>query len=436
MNNTVESLRQFRLAVYQTLWPSRDAAFDIIDAIAASRDARSAVEVSLSPTFQRSFASVYKGIQRTRIAEQDLTRLLVEQAESCGTLNFDGWALYALDHTPYPRQSAPTVSDRGYVHGADGVVIGHHYSLLGRVMYETGSWVGMVCCQRIATYQTPSQVGAAQIERLKAHSNQPRIITADSEYVTDEILDQADETTRLLIRFRSNRKLFSAPEPRPDRARGRKPIHGQKIKLNQQDSLQQPQTSIRIDEADGRCIEIGVWTGMHVESRPDIEVCAVRVEVFTPDKKPRYKRPLWLCWTGPAQMDWGEFWRVYLKRFCLECVHQFTKNSLAWTRGRFGYTGREQRWTWLVMLAYWQLLLAAPLARDLCRPWEKAKPDGELPTPGRVQREWVRLYREVGRVARPPKVRGKGSGRAKGSRPPPRLRYEVVCKSQKAIAES
>ena len=86
---TLESLRQFRQAVYQQLHPSRDAAFEIIDAIAASRDARSAVEISLSPTMQRTFASVYKGIEPTRIDQEGLQDLLVSQAQSTGTLLFD-----------------------------------------------------------------------------------------------------------------------------------------------------------------------------------------------------------------------------------------------------------------------------------------------------------------------------------------------------------
>ena len=85
-------------------------------------------------------------------------------------------------------------------------------------------------------------------------------------------------------------------------------------------------------------------------------------------------------------MNWLTFWRVYLKRFCIESVHQFTKNLLAWTDARLGYTVREERWSWLVMLAYWQLLLAAPLANDSRRPWQKPtaaakftpRPTGEL----------------------------------------------------------
>lgn len=436
IKKTLEPLNQFRSAVYQTIDPSRDAAFEIIDAIAASRDARSAVEVSLSSTFERKFSSVYKGVERARFDEEKLIPLLISTAEQNGTFTLDGWALYALDHSPYPRKSAPTVSNRGYVHGAEGIVVGHQYSLLGRVMHETGSWVGVVDCQRIATHQTPTRVGADQIAQLKASAQLPCIITGDSEYVTDEILDEADEKTRLLIRFRSNRKLFRAPQEKlPDsqgkKPRGRKAQHGEKIQLNKEETLREPDQQLRVEQSNGGWVIISVWKNVHVQSRPNLPICAVRVEVFQANGKRCYQRPLWLAWTGPAEMDWAKFWRVYLKRFCIECVHQFTKNSLAWTRGRFGYTGREERWTWMVMLAYWNLLLAAPAARDLARPWEKPVPAGQLPTPGRVQRDYQRIFREVGSPARSPKVRGIGSGRPKGFRPQPRTRFSVVYKSQK-----
>lgn len=416
------------------LRPSPDAAFETIDAIASSRDARSAVEVSLSPTMERNFASVYKGVERTRIDEDRLRPLLVQTAEQVGTLLFDGWALYALDHSPYPRPTAPTVSDRGYVHGAEGIVIGHRYSLLGRVMHESGSWVGVVNVARIETHQTPTQVGAAQIAQLKTEATLPNIISMDSEYVTDPILDEADERNRLLIRLRGNRKLFRPPEPKPEGSRGAPRKHGEKIQLNREETLREPDRVIRVEEKGGGWTIISLWENVHVQSRPNLPLCAVRVEVFRASGKRRYDRPLWLIWTGPAEMDWAQFWRVYLKRFCLECVHQFTKNSLCWTRGRFGYTGREERWTWMVMLAYWLLLLAAPVAKDICRPWEKPTPDGKLPTPGRVQRDYFRIFCEVGSPTRPPKVRGIAPGRPKGYRPAPRPRFRVVYKGEKAAA--
>lgn len=429
-SNTIEPLIQFRQILYQKLAPSRDAAFEIIDAIASSRDARSAVEISLSPTMERKFSSVYKGIERTRIDKENLHPLLVKQAEASGELWFDGWALYALDHTPYPRRTAPTVSDRGYVHGADGRVIGHRYSLLGRVMYEQGSWIGIVDLQRIASYQSPAVVGAAQIADLTAKATWPCIISADSEYPVETILDQAGEKVRLLIRLRGNNKLFGEPEPRPEGKRGAPKKHGRKIKLNREETLGEPTRRLRVEEADGGWVVISVWEQMHFKSRPNLPLCVVRVESFKANGERRFHRPLWLLWSGPAEMDWASFWRVYLRRFCLECVHQFTKNSLAWTRGRFGYTGREERWTWLVMLAYWQLLLAAPVARDIRRPWEKPTPDGRLPTPARVQRDYLRIFREIGSPTSSPKVRGIPPGRPRGYRPPPRPRYKIVYKGR------
>ena len=434
--STLEPLRQFRQAVYQTLSPSRDAAFEIMDAIAASPTARSAVEVSLAPTLLRNFCSLYKGIERTRIDLAQLRPWLVREAERAGHLLIDGWAVYALDHTPYPRPTAPTVRDRSYVHGAQGVEIGHQYSLLGRVMHDTGSGVGVVDCTRIQTHHTPTEVGAQQITRLKAQARVPRIISADSEYVTDQILDTADHQTRLLIRFKGNRKLDGAPQRKRAGERGRRPQQGAKLKLNQVETLRPPEQSLCVAEADGGWTVISVWENVHVESRPHLSLCAVRVEVFAAHGQRRYKRPLWLAWSGEASMNWASFWRIYLRRFCLECVHQFTKNSLAWTRGRFSSTGREERWSWLVLLAYWQLLLAAPLAREVCRPWEKPTRSGTLLTPGRVQRDYLRIFWLVGSPTRPPKERGMAAGRAKGYHPLPRPRYRVVYKGKEEAVEA
>lgn len=421
-------LRQFRQEVYQMFAPSRDAAFEIIDAIASSPDARSAVEISLSPTMKRKFHSVYKGIERTRVDEENLRSLLVRQAEASGELTFDGYAIYALDHSPYPRRAAHTVSDRGYVHGADGRVIGHRYSLLGRVMHSSGSWVGVVDCERIATHQSPGQVGAVQIERLKAKAKLPQIITADSEYPIAGILDCADERTRLLIRLRGSNTLYAEPEPRPAAKRGASAKHGSKLKLNRPETLKFPTYQTSVEEANGGRTLISVWERVHFKSRPGHALSIVRVECFKADGRPCFETPLWLVWTGPAKMDWATLWKVYLKRFRVECVHQFTKNSLAWTRGRFGYTDREERWTWLVLLAYWQLLLAAALVREVYRPWEKPAPKGKLPTPSRVQRAYLKIYSEIGSPALPPIKRGIPPGRVSGYRPPPRSRYKVVYK--------
>ena len=430
MSKLQEVLSQFRQTVYQVFEASRDAAFELIDAIASSPNARSAVEVSDSPLMERNYASVYKGLERTKIDEGALRTALVKQADESGELMVAGYAIQALDHTPYPRKDAPTVSDRGYVHGADGNVIGHQYSLLGRVMHERGAWVGIEDCQRIPTESTPTQIGAAQIARLRQTSSLKHIITADCEYLTEPILDQANPRTELLIRLRSNRVFFLPPvEPRPGK-RGPKGKHGRKFKLNDARTHGKPLAIYEVHTEDGERIEITVFINLHARSHPDLQGCIIRVRAYLADGTRKFVRPIWLYWTGPHDMDWSTFWKVYLKRFCIESVHQFSKNSLAWTAARLGYTEREERWTWLVMLAYWQLLLAAPFANDSYRPWQKPMPPDRLPTPARVQRDYWRIFLLIGTPALSPKPRGISPGRPLGYRPPPRPHFKVIKKSK------
>lgn len=428
MYQVLQALRRFRGEVYQVFTASRDAAFELIDGIASSPHARSAVEVSLSPCMQRRYSSVYKALERTRIDEQHLRAVLVKQAEAQGELSVAGYTIYSLDHTPYPRAKAPTVSDRGFVHGADGQVIGHQYSLLGRVMHNEGAWVGVTDWARIPTDKTPVQVGAAQVAQLRQTASRPCIITADSEYLTQEMLDQANERPPLLIRMKSNRVLYRAPRPRRAGQRGRPALHGTRMKLNQPAHLGRADEVFTVLSDKGERIEIAIFKHVHVKTHPHLHGTAVRVMAYRPDGKRRFARPIWLYWTGASDMDWLTFWRVYLKRFCLESVHQFAKNSLAWTRARLGDTLREERWTSLVMLAYWQLLVTTPIAQDTHRPWQKPMPSARVPTPARVQRDYCRIFVQVGTPAQSPKSRGIPPGRPLGFRPAPRPRFPVIHK--------
>ena len=424
-----KEIRQFREGVYQIFGRSRDAAFEVIDAIASSPHARSAVEVSESELMLRTFASVYKALERVKINTAALIQLLTQQAMDVGELEVDGYVILALDHTPFPRKSAPTVSDRGYVHGADGTQVGHQYSLLGRIMHAPGAWVGVFDCERIATCKTPVQVGAEQIQRLRQTIKRKCIITADSEYATREIIEKASETTAILVRLRSNRTLFHRPNPRRRGQRGAPAKHGRKVYLSNARTWGKASAKQHVDTDDGGGIAIEVFCGLHLKSNPTVEGSLIVVWSFHADGSRKFKQPICLFWTGPQDMDWATFWRVYLKRFCLESVHQFSKNSLSWTRARLGYTEREEHWTWLVMLAYWQLLMAIPIARDNHRPWEKPMPAGRLPTPARVQRDYFRIFALVGTPVCAPKRRGISFGRPFGYRPAPRMRYATIYKA-------
>ncbi|NJM40567.1 MAG: hypothetical protein HC853_07260 [Anaerolineae bacterium] len=81
MSKVQEAMSRFRAEVYQVFTKSRDAAFEIIDGIASSPEARSAVEVSMSGSMKRKWSSIYKGLERTRIDGEALSRVLIRTAE-------------------------------------------------------------------------------------------------------------------------------------------------------------------------------------------------------------------------------------------------------------------------------------------------------------------------------------------------------------------
>jgi hypothetical protein len=191
---TIEAMRQFRQRVYRCFGKSADAAFEVVDAIAASPNARS--------------------------------------ADAFGTLEYAGYRIWTLDHTPFPRVEAPTVSDRGFVHGTQGQIVGHQYSLLGRVMFEQGAWVGVTDCERIPTASTPVAIGAMQIAQLRKNSQYKHIVTADTEYASREIIAQNAPNIALLVRLRSNRVVYCAAPVQPRGRRGCRPVRGRKVKLS------------------------------------------------------------------------------------------------------------------------------------------------------------------------------------------------------------
>ncbi len=92
---------------------------------------------------------------------------------------------------------------------------------------------------------------------------------------------------------------------------------------------------------------------------------------------------------------------------------------------------RQDRWTWVVLLAGWQLLLARDVARDCPRPWERAATAGLLPLP-RVQRDYGRILVQFGLGVAAPKPRGKAPGRPVGTRLAPKPRQPLLQRRLKA----
>lgn len=146
--DTTKELTQFRTRLYRSLPGRGDALMDLLDALASNQSAQSAVELSLSPAFRRSWSSVSKAIARFLEASSDwvaagerakLERRVVRETQSLlEAPKRRGHWLFGVDATPMSRPYAACLTDRSWVHQCDApstgapVTIGHQYAVRAR----------------------------------------------------------------------------------------------------------------------------------------------------------------------------------------------------------------------------------------------------------------------------------------------------------------
>jgi hypothetical protein len=239
-----------------------------------------------------------------------------------------------------------------------------------------------------------------------------------------------DLPIELVGRLRSDRNLRLPAPPRVYQPKGgRPPKHGKEFRLAKPETWTEPSVLTVNDTPRYGKAEARAWDRLHPELQqrsawidheselPIIEGTLIRLKV---DHLPRDRDapPVWL-WssaTGADPDDVDFVWSSYLRRFDLEHTFRLFKQSLGWTRPRMRDPHAADRWTWLVIIAYTQLRLAAPLTVDQRKPWEKVTRSGTVLTPTRVRRGFRHLRPHLPCPARVPKPSRPGPGRPPGSK--------------------
>jgi len=425
------------------IFPRRaDALFELIDALLLTVDPRSPVELSQSPAFRRRFSMVYDALRHGQVAP-DLARSLLAKAEPSEALTMEGCAVYGVDSTIHPRPQAETLADRSQVYSTcqEKVVPGHQYSWLGRLVSQAPAWFAPRDVERVATQDTPASVAARQVLRLAATLTVVgllNVVVADSGYAKAPFLAAFVGLTSLcvLVRLPCNRVLYGAP-PAPvlnpqtgKRAKkGRPPVHGAKFRLQ---SPPTPERQVELGLPLGKgSVRVGAWGQLHFREVARLVGMVVRVEFFTPDGQPKYRRPLWLFWSGPTSVSLEALCQMYLLRFGIEHFFRFAKQRLGLLCAKSPTLQACENWTWVVALAYTQLLLARSLVEATPRPWDKSPRSPYQPlTAGQVQRAWPIFSFHLGTPAAAPRPSGKAPGRTDGFHPQPRAKQPVVSKKQ------
>lgn len=347
-NASKASIEDFRAHVAQGLGPASGVLFNVIDVLAVGPRPISPVELTLSPLWGYQWSSLYTGIDRAsqELAEtisdddwlQELRKerlaWLASQANTAINPATGQWRVRILDASDYPRPKTRTVK-LGYVHGADGMHLGHGLSLLSERVGE-GSWTLPLEIGWIPPKSGPIAYAVGQLAEFVKRQGWLRwqVLAVDAQYTVEPFLNPVQGLgISVLGRVANNRVFYLPPPPYP--GFGRPAVRGRKIKLNDARTL--PAIDAKDEwelEAGGR-IEVSRWDDIRMRKWPRQRLALYRVIEYKADGKPRYKRPLWLIFV-PASIEIElptprEAQAIYDERFSVEHSIRFMKGDLGLT---------------------------------------------------------------------------------------------------------
>ena len=74
---------------------------------------------------------------------------------------------------------------------------------------------------------------------------------------------------------------------------------------------------------------MSAWVRQHFRALPALVGLVVRIELLKPDGTLRYKRPLWLFWSGSQEIALADLVTIDLLRFTIEHFFRFAKQRLS-----------------------------------------------------------------------------------------------------------
>jgi hypothetical protein len=434
----LNTLTEFRQAVYDHAFTARrDALFELLDALTLQGPTCSFPWLSLSPTCQRKWPSLYQAVEEGRMDEAWLRTFLAQQVPC------EGIRYWALDCTNWLRTHARTLPDRQYVYrptplASRGTVdIGYSYSLLDWVPEDDRSWAMSIDVVRVPSAKRDWEVGVEQVQRLsEARQGDDQvldIVTADAKYGNHKFLRPLrGQRCGVVVAMRRDRVLYRAPTAEEQKPLGRQRKHGRRFAFKEPQTWDTPDEFVAFSDERWGQVELRRWNGLHERAAADAPLDIVQARIHLEREKP--PEALWLAWQAPPTLPAGlqvtaqTIWRAYPHRWPIEPSTRFRKQHLMWTVPQFHTAETGDRWSLVVSLAMWMLYLARDMVVDQPRPWQKAQ---QQLTPARVQQGWAALLCTIGTPVAAPQTRGKSPGWPKGRPRQRRERHRVVRKTPK-----
>lgn len=421
----LNTLIEFRHGVYQSFKRAKDALFNLVDALASEDRAQSLPELSLSPSFERTWASTYEALEDGIIDAKHLQQVFLKYLPMRVPQ-----LLIAVDSTHIARPKARTSEDRSaqYVHNlpesAKPVTYGWQFSTVVAVPEKPGGWTYVLDQRRVATTTTALQVATEQLSECAKLLPKETIALLDRGYDSAWLWCQLSHLPiqGCLIRLKSNR-CFYRPAPAPTGKRGAPRKRGDKLQPKDPASQFEPSGQGEALDQAGEVVRVRFWKHMHIRDADWLRLSVIRVERPQATDTKCDPRISWFVWIGEATADLVQVALCYVHRFSQEHGYRFDKQSLFWQDVRVRTPAQFERWSWLVAVAHNLLVLSREIAGVSLRPWENRHRD---PTMQQVRRAMGKLLPQLGTPARPPQPRGKSPGRTKGASIRKARRFPVV----------
>ena len=431
----LNTLNDFRHGMYHCFGHAKDALFNLVDALASEAGASSFPELSFSPFFERTWASLYEALEDGQIDAERLRQLFVDFAPlpPAGEFVFVG-----VDTSNLYRPEAETAEDRTLVpianvpkhtHAASPGWVFSHVVLLPS---QAGQGTFILDTARVASTELATEVAARQLRAvvalLVARGLHP-IIIGDRWYACAPFLARlADVEAASLLRVKQNRVFYRAAPARQPGQLGASRKDGERFQCQDESSHGEPDETWEGLDATGARIQVRCWTHLHLRQARTVEVSLIQIIRHGASGKARDPRISWFVWQGQRAAPLAQISPTYRLRYSHEHGYRFDKQDLLWDVPRLSTPERTERWTHIVACAHNLLVLARPLLEGSYRPWETRR---SVPTLRQVRRAMPTLLQQLGTPARPPQLRGKAPGRAKGFHPRPRIRHPVIRKTSK-----
>jgi hypothetical protein len=454
-------LQQFRSEVYQNFnnYKRTDTLMDLVDALSSNTIAKSVVELTLNPQFQRSYTALNKAIVVECLSNKQIACLAAKTIDPPQSRKF---YLIGTDVTSSLRPYADTLPDRGFVYqpntikGNKPIAIGHQYSFVAvlpeRDKAKIGPWVVPLAMQRVGSQANKELVGAQQVRAILEDDKLPFgealcVEVEDSAYSKPAFLNVNRDKRNLvtITRARGTRTFYHVPALEADQesGQGHPTWYGKPFGLKDLETWEEPEAVAEATFTSQRKItyrvEIQAWTDLLMHGKKDIPMhkhafTLVKIRWYDQNGKALFAKPLWLIVMGErrAELSLLDIYQSYLQRYDLEHFFRFGKQKLLLDKFQTPDEKHEENWWRLVVLAYLQLWSAKDLVSQLPRPWERYLPSvlNKLVTPATAQRDMARIIRQIGTPSPAPKLRGKSPGRPKGLLLTPRKRLAVVKKAK------